>query len=186
MNRFRENLGDKNMKNGKTLRCEKILGTLKDFPGKKLDPVTVEWHETRKKLHRKESAGGVDIAVFLDDAALPRGLRQDDVLALEDETVFAVDIPAFEVLVIRAANPKSAQRACWETGNKHAPLFWGDAEGEFITPYDGPLAALLGRLEGLEVETQSRKVDFSRALSGGAASGHGHGGHGHHPHGHEH
>jgi urease accessory protein len=162
--------------------CEKILGTLADFPGKTIDYVTIEWHEINKRLHKKTSRGGAEIAVRLGDEILGHGLRQDDVLGLEGDKVYAVDIPAFEVLVIRVDDPRLGEKVCWEIGNKHAPLFWG-AAGEFITPYDLPIETLLRRLHGVGVERQTQKVDFSQAISG-AAHGHEHDGHGHEQDGH--
>lgn len=145
--------------------CQKILGTLSDFPEKKVDYVTVEWHERRKKLHRKTSAAGIDIAIRLGDDE--RALRQDDVIGIEGDSVYAVDIPAFEALRITSADSRAAETACWETGNRHAPLFWGDDEGEFFTPWDEPLAKLLGKINGVQIEKVIRKLDFSRELAGG-------------------
>jgi urease accessory protein len=155
--------------------CEKILGPLSVFPGKEVDYVSIEWHEIHKRLHKKTSRDGVEIAIRLGDEALSRGLRQDDVLAVEGKKVYAVDVPAFEVLVIRvdSHHPKVAEKVCWEIGNKHAPLFWGEVKGEFITPYDTPIETLLRRFHGVSVEKQIRKVNFAQSLAS-AASGHGH------------
>jgi urease accessory protein len=164
--------------------CEKILGTLADFPGKSIDYVTIEWYETGKKLHRKTSLGGVDIAIRLDDeAALP--FKQNDVLCSSGDTVFAVDIPAFPVLVICVAHHHMAAKVAWEIGNKHAPLFWGEEDGEFITPYDAPIETLLRKLPDISVEKQIRIVDFSKEISGGGHS-HDHAHHEHHEHHHDH
>lgn len=156
--------------------CERIVGTVADFPGKKIDYVSIEWHETRKKIHRKTSSGGADIAIRLDNAVLTRGLRQDDVFGVEGDTVYAADIPAFEVLVItvESGHPHARDKLCWEIGNKHAPLFWGDGEGEFITPWDEPIENLVRKIHGLRVEKRICKPDFSKALSGFALHGHEH------------
>jgi urease accessory protein len=161
--------------------CEKILGTLAGFPGKTVDYVAIDWYEAGKRLHRKTSEGGVDIAIRLDDeAGLP--LEQDDVLGVDGDTVFAVDIPAFEVLVIRAARYAMAVKVAWETGNKHTPLFWGDTDGEFLAPRDGPLEKLLLKFPGVSVEKQIRKVDFTKAVSGGGGRAHEHHGSERHRH----
>jgi urease accessory protein len=153
--------------------CEKILGSLSQFPGKQVDYVPIEWYETHKRLHKKMSSGGAEIAIRLGDEALSRGLRQDDVLGVERDRVYAVDVPAFDVLVIRVDDPRMAETVCWEIGNKHAPLFWGETAGEFITPYDMPIENLLHRFHGVRVEKQRRKVDFTRTVSS-AASDHSH------------
>jgi urease accessory protein len=164
--------------------CEKILGTLPDFPGRAVDYVTVEWHEIGNRVHRKMSRNGVDVAIRLGDHAFAHPLRQDDVLAVEDGVVFAVDSPPCEVLVIRVDpdHRPMAEKVCWETGNKHAPLFWGAGDGEFITPYDMPLEALLGKLHGVSMAKDLRKLDFSRAISASPGSTYGNT----HSHTHEH
>ncbi|GMO60828.1 MAG: urease accessory protein UreE [Termitinemataceae bacterium] len=155
--------------------CEKVCGNVADFPGKAVDYVTVEWHEIRKRVHRKISIGGADVAIQLGDDAMVHPLKQDDVLAVQDGVVFAVDIPPCEVLVIRvdAHHERMAEKVCWEIGNKHAPLFLGEAEGEFITPYDMPIENLLGKFSGVSVEKDFRKLDISRSVSSSA---------GHHEH----
>lgn len=82
--------------------CEKILGKLTDgvFSGKKVDYVDIHWDEAFKKLHRKTSQGGTELGIRLDDSVLTRGLNQDDVLAVEGDTVYAVNIPPCEVIVV--------------------------------------------------------------------------------------
>ena len=74
--------------------CEKILGKIQDaeFAGKKVDYVDFPWDEAFKRLHRKKTRAGVDIGINLDDSVLVRGLNQDDVLAVEGDTVIAVNI----------------------------------------------------------------------------------------------
>ncbi|MDR3172898.1 MAG: hypothetical protein LBU19_01490 [Treponema sp.] len=147
--------------------CEKILGSRADFPGETADYVTVEWHERRKKLHRKTSANGADIAIRLGDNE--RGLRQDDVIGIEGDTVYTVDIPAFEVLriTITDGHRYAVETVCWETGNRHIPLFLGEDEGEFLIPWDDPLEKLLEKIHGIKTEKMICKVDFSREISGG-------------------
>jgi urease accessory protein len=161
----------------KPLLFETILGTLADFPGKRVDYVSIEWHETRKKLHRKTSRGGADIALRLGDEILKQGLRQDDVLGINGDTIYVVDIPPFEALVIHVdpAHSRTAEKLCWEIGNKHIPLFWGEAPGEFITPYDAPLETLLRKIHGLKLEKLFCKPDFSKAVSASFPAGHEHG-----------
>ena len=67
--------------------CEKILGNAKDekFFGKKVDYVDIQWDEAFKKLHRKTSSSGIEIGIRMDDSILTRGLKQDDVLAVEGD-----------------------------------------------------------------------------------------------------
>ena len=56
--------------------CERILGKLEDMDlqGKKLEFVSVEWHEAFKKIHRKVTDAGREVGIRLDDSVLKTGL----------------------------------------------------------------------------------------------------------------
>lgn len=149
--------------------CEKILGKLTDgeFSGKKVDYVDIHWDEAFKKLHRKTSQGGTELGIRLDDSVLTRGLNQDDVLAVEGDTVYAVNIPPCEVIVVTVDehHPHMVAKVCYEIGNRHAPLFWGAKEGTFITPYNEPMRVMLDKLHGVSTELKESKLDFDRRIS---------------------
>lgn len=149
--------------------CEKILGKVKDeeFSGKKVDYVDIHWDEAFKKLHRKTSAGGVEIGIRLDDSVLTRGLNQDDVLAVEGNTVFAVNIPPCKAIIVHIDEHHlhMVAKVCYEIGNRHAPLLWGDEEGTFITPYNEPMRVMLDKLHGVRTEVKDVKLDFDRRIS---------------------
>ena len=149
--------------------CEKILGKLTDgeFSGKKVDYVDIHWDEAFKKLHRKTSQGGTELGIRLDDSVLTRGLNQDDVLAVEGDTVYAVNIPPCEVIVVTVDehHPHMVAKVCYESGNRHAPLFWGAEEGTFITPYNEPMKVMLDKLHGVSTEVKESKLDFDRRIS---------------------
>ncbi|MGN0355649.1 MAG: urease accessory protein UreE [Muricoprocola sp.] len=149
--------------------CEKILGKVKDeeFSGKKVDYVDIQWDEAFKKLHRKVSQGGKEVGIRLDDSVLTRGLNQDDVLAVEGDAVLAVNIPPCEAIIIHIDEHHShmVAKVCYEIGNRHAPLFWGEEEGTFVTPYNEPMKVMLEKLHGVKVEVKDYKLDFDRRIS---------------------
>ena len=60
----------------KLMICEKILGKREniDRQGKKLEFVSVEWHEAFKKIHRKVTDTGREVGIRLDDSVLKTGL----------------------------------------------------------------------------------------------------------------
>ena len=149
--------------------CEKILGNAKDekFFGKKVDYVDIQWDEAFKKLHRKTSSSGIEIGIRMDDSILTRGLKQDDVLAVEGDTVFAVNIPPCRALVVRIDknHPHMTAKVCYEIGNRHAPLFWGEEAGTFITPYNEPMCVMLNKLHGVTTEVRDIPLDFDRRIS---------------------
>lgn len=138
-----------------------------EFSGKKVDYVDIEWDEAFKKLHRKTSQGGADIGIRLDDSVLTTGLNQGDVLGVEGDTVYAVNIPACECIVVKIDehHPHMVAKACYEIGNRHAPLFWGEADGEFITPYNEPMKVMLDKLHGVSTEVKEIKLDFDKRIS---------------------
>ncbi len=152
-----------------TMICEKILGKVTDgkFKGKKVDYVDIFWDEAFKKLHRKTSGNGVEIGIRLDDSVLTKGVNQDDVLAVEGDTVFAVRIPPCECLIVRIDphHPEMTAKVCYEIGNRHAPLFWGKDEGTFITPYNEPMRVMLEKLHGVSAEVAEVQLDFDRRIS---------------------
>ena len=149
--------------------CEKILGKLKDFDltGKTVEYVDIEWHEAFKKIHRKTTDSGREVGIRLDDSVRTRVLNQDDVLAVEGDTVYAVNIPPCEVIVVTVDkhHPHMVAKVCYEIGNRHAPLFWGAEEGTFITPYNEPMKVMLDKLHGVSTEVKESKLDFDRRIS---------------------
>lgn len=147
--------------------CEQLLGTLSDeqFKNLKVDYVDIEWHEAFKKLHKKKTQEGRDLGISLGNEILTRGLNQDDVLGVDGDTVIAVNIPACEALVITVDNDiRMVAKVCYEIGNKHATLFRGEGDYQFITPLDLPIKALMEKL-GVKVERKTVKFDFKKKIS---------------------
>ncbi|MDO5422359.1 MAG: urease accessory protein UreE [Eubacteriales bacterium] len=149
--------------------CEKILGNCADdgFSGKTVDYVDIPWDEAFKKIHRKVSAAGREVGIRLDDSILTRGLSQGDVLGVEGDTVIAVNIPPCKAILIWVDpfHPQMAAKVCYEIGNRHASLFWGEKENSFITPYNEPMLLMLSKLPGVEAQVREVKLDFDRRIS---------------------
>ena len=149
--------------------CEQIYGKLSetDTAGKTVEYVDMEWHEAFKKIHRKTTDKGREIGIRMDDSVLSRGLLQDDVIYVDDELVIAVNTPPCEVIEISFEKGYAfmAAKVCYEIGNRHAPLFWGNEEGTFITPYNEPMRAMLEKLHGVSVEKAETALDFDRRIS---------------------
>lgn len=146
--------------------CENILGTLSDekFKNLKVDYVDIEWHEAFKKLHKKKTQEGRDIGISLGNEILTKGLNQDDVLGVDGDTVIAVNIPPCEALVMTVDSDPMIAKLCYEIGNKHATLFRGEGDYQFITPLDLPIKALMEKL-GVKVERKIVKFDFKKSIS---------------------
>ena len=153
---------------------EEILGNVKDkeFSGCFRDEVEIEWHEAYKRINQKTTKGDREIGIRLGTEILTRGLRDGDVLYREGDTVITVCVPPCEVIVIdvREDHARMACKVCYEIGNKHAALMWGDTKLQFITPYNEPTLVLLSKLHGVTVWSDVRKLDFDRSISSKVSS----------------
>jgi urease accessory protein len=57
-----------------------------------------------------------------------------------------------------------AAKVCYEIGNRHAPLFWGE-NGTYITIYDEPMMAMVSKIHGVRAEKKLMKLDFDKRIS---------------------
>lgn len=154
--------------------CEKILGKIQDeqFAGKNVDYVDFQWDEAFKRLHRKKSRAGLDVGINMDDSVLVRGLNQDDVLAVVDDTVIAVNIEECEVIkmVVDKDHMRQVAKLAYEIGNRHAPLFQGEDERTFLTPYNEPMLLLIRKIHGVDAFVEEAKFDFDTRISTSVSS----------------
>lgn len=135
---------------------------LKNTAPLELDFIDVEWYEVGKKILHKVSEKGMDVGIRLNEAT---HLHYGDVLWLEGSKVLAVRIPDCECIAFKPQTMLEMGKACYEMGNRHAPMFIN--EDELLTPYDEPLYNSLLKA-GFKVEKKSAKLIKS-------LGGHGHG-----------
>ena len=145
---------------------EKVIGNINDeqFKNSNIDYVDIEWHEAFKKLHRKTSQSGIEVGIKLDNDILTRGLRQGDVLAINEDNVIAVNIPKDKALVVKVDDTHLVPRVCYEIGNRHATLFEGSSHNEFITIYSEPMKEMLEKI-GANVTVEEIQFDFNKSIS---------------------
>lgn len=148
--------------------CEKVLGKLSDFDiqNKQIERVEIEWHEAFKKIHKKVTDMGTEVGIRMDDSILSRGLYQDDVIYQDENRMIAVNTPPCEVIRVSLTqgHEKMAAKVCYEIGNRHAPLFWGDGD-TFITIYNEPMIDMLKKIHGVQAEKELAKLDFDKRIS---------------------
>ena len=144
---------------------EKVIGNINDeqFKNSNIDYVDIEWHEAFKKLHRKTSQSGIEVGIKLDNDILTRGLRQGDVLAINEDNVIAVNIPKDKALVVKVDDTHLVPKVCYEIGNRHATLFEGSSHNEFITIYSEPMKEMLEKI-GANA-TEEIQFDFNKSIS---------------------
>ena len=124
-----------------------------DINNRSIDWLQLQWYEAGKRILRKQTQAGNDIALkFLDKNP---ALTQGDVLYKDDTIIIAVEILPCEVLVIKPANPFEIASVCYEIGNKHLPLFI-DKE-ELLVPFEMPLFRLLSA-QGYIIKQDKRKL----------------------------
>lgn len=116
---------------------KEIIGNIKDVQEKGLtiDPFELEWFETNKRIIRKKSKDGTELALrFLTEG---KQLREGDILFREGNTVIVVQILPCEAIVFSPKSLLEMGTICYEIGNKHLPLFI--QEDEILVPYEDPL-----------------------------------------------
>ena len=149
--------------------CEKILGNLntQNYPQKKIEYVDIEWHDAFHKIHKKTTKEGTEVGIRLDNHVLTHGLKEGDVLYTDENRLIAVHILPCKAIkvMIDCDHPKMIAKVCYEIGNRHATLFWGENDHTFITPYNEPMLAMLNKLQGVKTEIDTLSLDFSQAIS---------------------
>lgn len=157
---------------------DNILGSLDDLKAngkittQVIDFVPLEWYESERNILRKQTQSGREIAFRL----LKEGqrLKHNDVVLITDDLVIVIDIQPCEVILLSPKTLPEMARACYEIGNKHAPLFLeGD---EILLPYDKPMFEWLSAA-GFSPQKANRRL--SEALRANSAQGHSHGYHHH-------
>ena len=72
-----------------------------------------------------------------------------------------VNTPPCEVIRVSLTpgHEKMSAKVCYEIGNRHAPLFWGEND-TFITIYNEPMLVMLQKIHGVQAEKEVLKLDF--------------------------
>ena len=82
-------------------------------------------------------------------------------------TVIAVNIPPCDVIVAKVAenHPHIVPKVCYEIGNRHATLFYGDTPFEYITPFNQPMLDMLNKIHGVTATVVNMKLNFDKSIS---------------------
>ena len=120
---------------------KEILGNRQNIPlhSRETDTLFLEWFETTKRILRKETTAGRDIAIKLTKEG--QRLQDGDILWQEADLTIIVEIIPTEAIVVTPATLLQMGTICYEIGNKHLPLFIQD--DQVLVPYEAPLFRLL-------------------------------------------
>lgn len=120
---------------------------------RKVDYIFLEWHESRKRILRKTTESGIEVAIqFLNKNP---ELTEGDVLFADDETIIAVCIQPCDCIVLQPKNMLEMATMCYEIGNKHLPLFY--ESDQLLVPFEMPLFRILSA-QGFDVQQATRKL----------------------------
>lgn len=99
------------------------------------DPLQLEWFETGKRILRRYTMGGQEVALrFMQEAP---ALRQGDIVWMDDKKAIVISIVPAAAIVLKPASMSEMAAICYEIGNKHLPLFLED--DEVMVPFEEPL-----------------------------------------------
>jgi urease accessory protein len=149
---------------------EKKLGNLNDFEAgsRAIDRIQIQWFETRKKILHKRSSRGRDVVVKMLNSK--EDFIQDDVVHEDETSLLVISILPCAAIVVRPGTMHEMAAVCYETGNKHLPVFYED--GEIRIPWEEPLFKLL---ESLGYQPQKKTIILQHPLKT-SVSPHAHGG----------
>ncbi|MFP3590338.1 urease accessory protein UreE [Chryseobacterium sp. SIMBA_038] len=131
------------------------LGNISDKPvvGKSIDYLDLEWFESTKRIQRKKTRQGEDIAIkFLREG---QRLREGDILFENEEKLIVINILETEAIVISPDSMLEMGTVCYEIGNKHIPLFI--QENKVLLPFEMPMYRWL-EVSGFKPEKQTVKL----------------------------
>lgn len=137
------------------MRIQKKAGHISSYSliGLELDWLIVEWYECNKRVLRKKTLRGRDIALqFLNENP---GLNEGDILYADEIYAVIVRINPCDAIVVRPRNLFETATVCYEIGNKHAALFC--EYDDLLIPFERPLFSLF-RAQGLLVKKEYRQL----------------------------
>lgn len=143
-----------------------IVGNISDFQigDREVDRVELAWWDVRKKIARLTSKAGRDIAIRLEKAP-KTGFCDGDVIYADSSLLVLIHILPQDALCIVLSEPFEIARVCYEIGNLHSALFYGEEKGKALLriPYEAPIQRLLDKLM-MKYEVRQEVLDGSSRL----------------------
>lgn len=134
------------------MRMTKVIGNLEDVQhdSEKIEWIELDWEELNKRILRKTTTTGREVAIVLDE----QGLRYGDVLFQNDTSTIAVRTKLEPAYVIKPATIAEMGKVAFELGNRHTPCIIED--DEIIVRYDRTLEVIFRETGVAYVEAKKR------------------------------
>ncbi|MFB4166060.1 urease accessory UreF family protein [Alteribacillus sp. JSM 102045] len=104
---------------------------------KRQDLIELDWEELNKRILRKKTSDGRDVAISLEKGVQ---LQPGDILFEDAETQIIVNTVLEDVFVLQPTSIEEMGKAAFELGNRHTPCLIEN--GEIVVRYDATLPAL--------------------------------------------
>lgn len=148
---------------------QQTIGNTKTYSieGLEIDLLEIEWFETTKRIQRKRTNSGVEVAIkFIQEG---QRLNQDDILYQDDKKAVVVNIKPCEAIVMTPSSLLEMGTICYEIGNKHLPLFIQN--DQIMMPFEMPMFRWL---EASGYKPEKQEIKLLHLLKSNVAP-HGHG-----------
>lgn len=136
---------------------EKIVGNLEDYESstKQIDWLELEWEELNKRILRKKTESGTDVALSLESSGT---LEYGDVLFEDEDTLIAVRTKLEKAYVIKPKTMKEMGEIAFEIGNRHTPCIISNEE--ILVRYDKTIERLMDEV-GVAYDVEERRFKES-------------------------
>lgn len=106
-----------------------------DLEGFEIDVLELEWYEMTKRIQRKVTKGGMEVAIkFLREG---QRLTEGDIIYIDDKKAVVVRIIPTDAIVVAPKSMNEMGTLCYEIGNKHMPIFLQN--NEILMPFEEPM-----------------------------------------------
>jgi urease accessory protein len=124
-----------------------------DLKGRPIDWLQLEWYETSKRILRRKTLSGKEIALkFITENS---SLTQGDIIYEDEQRVIVIEVLPCECIVVKPKDMFEMASACYEIGNKHLPLYFED--NSLLVPFEKPLYRLL-KAQGYTLYLENKKL----------------------------
>ncbi|GAB2567091.1 urease accessory protein UreE [Gracilibacillus alcaliphilus] len=134
------------------MKLTNVIGNIEsaDYYAETVEWIELDWEELNKRILRKFTTKGREIAIILEE----QGLQYGDILYQDETSTMAIRTKSEPAYVIRPASITEMGKIAFELGNRHTPCI---IEGnEIIVRYDRTLEDIFAKTGVAYVQTEKR------------------------------